>query len=198
MGKTGRANVRILREGYFRWVEMRQVSDVTCTTTYIEDGGKKILVDVPNVGEETALLASLKQAGINPNTVDIVVVTHFHPDHDGCLHLFPNARFIGSGVEWHGAEHRYWHEEALSLTDDVYVIKTPGHTQDSCSVIANTEDGIVAMVGDMWWSLDDPKLLVVSSQEELDANRKKIITLADWIIPGHAGMGDVKSAVLEP
>lgn len=196
MEKTGRAHVKVVREGYFRWVEKRVLSDVTCTTTLIEDGGKKILVDVPNVGEEDAFLAALKDAGIDPKSIDIVVVTHFHPDHDGCLHLFPNALYIGSGVQWNGAEHRYWHEEALPLTDDVYVLKTPGHTLDSCSVVANTEDGVIAAVGDMWWSLDDPKLLVVSDAEALEANRKKIIALADRIIPGHAGMGDAKEAQL--
>jgi len=196
MGKTGQANVKVIREGYFRWIEKTVVSDVTCTTTLIEDGRKKIIVDVPNVGEEDVFLDALARAGVSPEDVDIVVVTHSHPDHNGCLHLFPRATYIGYGVKWRGAEHVYWHEEALPLTDDVYVLKTPGHTPDSCSVIINTEEGIIAVVGDMWWSLSDPKLLVVSDSDALKLHRKKIVSLADRIIPGHAGIGDSDCAIL--
>lgn len=196
MEKTGQASVKVLREGHFRWTEKHVQSDVTCTTTLIEDGGKTIIVDVPNTGEDEALLAALREADVDPAKVDYVVVTHQHPDHNGCLHLFPHATYVGSGVKWRGAEHFYWHEEALPLTDDVYVLKTPGHTPDSCSVIANTGDGVIAAVGDMWWRLGSPKLLVVSDAEALHANRKKIISLADRIIPGHAGMGEASEAQL--
>lgn len=196
MGKTGRAELKIVREGFFRWIEKRVSSEVTCTSTYIEDGGKKIIVDTPHAGEDQEFLAALAEQGVNPLEVDYVVLTHHHPDHVGCLHLFPNAEHIGAGVRWRGAKHFYWHEEALPLTDDVYVLKTPGHTQDSCSVLANTDKGVIAAVGDMWWSLNDPKLLVVSDKEELDRNRRRIKKLADFIIPGHGPMSSSESAPL--
>ena len=196
MGQTGQASVRIVREGHFRWNEKYVESDVTCTTTYIEDGGKRIIVDTPNAGEEEDFLRALGEADIDPAEIDIVVVTHHHPDHVGCLHLFPNAEYVGAHTRWRGAVHRYWKEEALALTDDVYVLKTPGHTDDSCSVIANTADGVVAAVGDMWWSLSDPKLLVVSDAEALKTNRARIVALADKIIPGHEGMRPSSEAKL--
>lgn len=190
----GAASVRVVREGHFRWNEKYVESDVTCTTTYIEDGGRRIIVDTPNAGEESAFLEALAEAGIDPADIDIVVVTHHHPDHVGCLHLFPNAEYIGAYTRWKGAIHRYWTEDILALTDDVYVLKTEGHTQDSASVIASTEDGTVAVVGDMWWSLDDPKLLVFSDAVALKDNRKRILALADFIIPGHEGMRPASEA----
>lgn len=196
MGKTGRAKLKVIREGFFRWTEKRISSEVTCTSTYIEDGGKKIIVDTPHAGEEKEFLAALEAHGVNPLEVDYVVCTHHHPDHVGCLHLFPNAEHIGAGVRWRGARHLYWHEEALPLTDDVYVLKTPGHTPDSCSVVANTDEGVIAAVGDMWWSLTDPKLLVVSNRDELDGSRTRIKKLADFIIPGHGPMATSDSAPL--
>lgn len=194
MGKTGRAEVRVVREGFFRWLEKRIEADVTCTSTYIEDGGKRIFVDVPNDGEEDEFLKTLALAGLDPKSIDIVVVTHGHPDHSGCLQLFPNAEYVAAGVRWRGSRHRYWKEEALPLTDDVYVLKTPGHTDDSCSVIANTDNGVVAAVGDLWWSLGDPKLLVVSDKAALAESRRRVLALADFIIPGHEGMRPASQA----
>ena len=196
MGKTGLAKLKVIREGYFRWIEKLLSSEVTCTTTYIEDGGKKVIVDVANTGEEQALLTVLKNEKIDPNEIDFVVLTHSHPDHVGCLHLFPKAEYIGAGVRWKGSRHEYWHGETLALTDDIYVLRTPGHTVDSCSVIANTASGVVAMVGDLWWALNDPKLLVVSNEAELKRSRKKIIELAEYIVPGHDKMSKVVDAKL--
>jgi len=192
----GAAKVRIVREGHFRWNVKFEESDVTCTTTLVEDGGKRIIVDVPNAGEEEAFLASLDAAGVDPASVDLVVVTHHHPDHVGCLHLFPHAEYVGAHTRWRGAVHRYWTEDVLPLTDDVYVLRTPGHTPDSVSVVANTDGGVVAMVGDMWWSVGDPGLLVVSDPDALRKNRERIVRLADFIIPGHEGMRPSSEAIL--
>ncbi|MGJ3241029.1 MAG: MBL fold metallo-hydrolase [Anaerolineae bacterium] len=85
---------------------------------YIETAGIKILVDTgmgynperPQVGQ---LLPSLQEAGIQPDEIDIVYITHFHGDHymglltDG-QPTFPNARYLTLKTEWD-----YW------LGDDV-------------------------------------------------------------------------------
>lgn len=193
----GAAKVRVIREGHFRWNERYVESDVTCTTTLIEDGGKRIIVDTPNAGEEEDFLRALADADVDPHDVDLVVVTHHHPDHVGCLHLFPRAEYVSSHTRWRGAVHRYWKGESLPLTDDVHLLKTPGHTPDSCSVVASTAHGTVAAVGDLWWSLDDPKLLVVSDPDALKASRERILRLADMIIPGHEGMRPASDAKLQ-
>ena len=79
-------------------------------TFYIEADGKKILVDAgmgenperPAVGQT---VPGLKSAGINPEDIDIVYITHFHGDHylgllsDGKA-TFPNARYLTLDTEW--------------------------------------------------------------------------------------------------
>jgi glyoxylase-like metal-dependent hydrolase (beta-lactamase superfamily II) len=66
------------------------------------------------VGLATASLASL---GITPEAIQIVLITHAHPDHVGGLTtvtegarqpVFPNARHLISSEEW-----RFWHLEVL-------------------------------------------------------------------------------------
>ncbi|NQW11672.1 MAG: MBL fold metallo-hydrolase [Alphaproteobacteria bacterium] len=56
----------------------------------------------PNAG---ALLALLASAGYSADQIDVVVVTHFHPDHIGGLMeggaaAFPNARYVTGQVEY--------------------------------------------------------------------------------------------------
>lgn len=69
----------------------------------------KILVDAGagSLGPETGkLFDSMATAGISPSEVDILMITHAHPDHIGGLLdengdcRFPNARFYMNRVEW--------------------------------------------------------------------------------------------------
>ena len=76
----------------------------------INTGSKLVLIDtgngqVPNapVGK---LLPNLAAAGIDPKTVDIVILSHLHPDHangiklaDGSL-AFPNAEIMAPAKDW--------------------------------------------------------------------------------------------------
>ncbi len=191
----GAASVRVIREGWWRWIEKPVSVDVSCTTTYIEDGAHRIIVDTPNAGEEREFLEAMRAQAIDPAAIDIVVVTHFHPDHVGCLNLFPNAEYVSHHTRWRGAKHRRWEDEALPLTDDVYILKTPGHSEADCSVIASTAEGVVACAGDLWVrSPSDPRILVVRDQALLEASRKRLIGLSKWIIPGHGPMGPSEKA----
>lgn len=75
----------------------------------VNTGSELILFDTgngagrrPNAGQLRALLAG---AGYTPEQFDIVVLTHFHPDHIGGLMedgtpAFPNARYVTGQVEY--------------------------------------------------------------------------------------------------
>ena len=61
-------------------------------------------------GAAGSLLAEMRQAGIDPNTIDTVVITHLHFDHIGWLPsaqpdgtvrpTFPNAEYIIPRADW--------------------------------------------------------------------------------------------------
>ncbi|WP_084758361.1 MBL fold metallo-hydrolase [Komagataeibacter intermedius] len=88
-------------------------SDVAYThinTLLIEGNGKKVLIDNgcgdsfgPGTG---ALVKHLANAGVKASEIDIVLVSHAHPDHIfGTItrtgeHVFPNARYMISKKEW--------------------------------------------------------------------------------------------------
>ena len=51
-------------------------------------------IDMFDVREGPGLLASLAQAGVKPEQVSKVVLTHMHFDHIGGAHLLPNAKLV--------------------------------------------------------------------------------------------------------
>lgn len=76
----------------------------------INTGSKLVLIDTglgPGVGPSVGLLATnMLAAGVDPKQVDIVVLSHLHPDHingikaaDGSL-AFPNAEIKAPAQDW--------------------------------------------------------------------------------------------------
>lgn len=83
--------------------------EIGFTPTLLNTGGELVLFDSgngagrrPSAGHLRELLAG---AGVAPEAVDMVVLTHFHPDHIGGLMedgapAFPNARYVAGAAEY--------------------------------------------------------------------------------------------------
>jgi glyoxylase-like metal-dependent hydrolase (beta-lactamase superfamily II) len=124
---------------------------------------------------EQEMEAQLSKAGVKPEEIDIVVLTHLHWDHVGEVTKFPNAEFIVSEVELKFAldpiPPLYVGYEALKLglqplflkvnqrirtvemkekeiVEGVRVIPLPGHTPGSIGVVVETEKGPYVIAGD--------------------------------------------------
>lgn len=79
------------------------------TPAVVNTGNELILFDTGNGAPRRPTRGHLRErmaeAGINPEDIDIVVVTHNHPDHIGGMMedgspAFPNARYVTSRVEF--------------------------------------------------------------------------------------------------
>ena len=77
---------------------------------FVDTGDKKLLVDTgfgPRDGlPEGKLIETLREIGVHPDQIDLLFLSHGHPDHiggctdaDGRL-LYPNARFLMAQAEW--------------------------------------------------------------------------------------------------
>jgi glyoxylase-like metal-dependent hydrolase (beta-lactamase superfamily II) len=92
--------------------------EIPLTSLVIETGTHRLLVDTgggklgPQFG---GLVPALAAEGIAPGDIDIVVISHAHPDHIGgnldatCAPVFSNARHIVLRAEW-----EYWMSEAAA------------------------------------------------------------------------------------
>ena len=78
--------------------------------TLINTGSKLVLLDTGNRpspdGAVGQLFPNLAAAGIKPEDIDIVVISHLHPDHinglrtqDGAIAL-PSAEIIAPEIDW--------------------------------------------------------------------------------------------------
>src|SRR3954465_14007169 len=81
------------------------------TVAVVRNGGKTVLCDSGTGGQvqPTAgkMMANMKAAGIDPTTIDTILISHCHPDHifglmekDTNKPVFPNAEIVISDVEY--------------------------------------------------------------------------------------------------
>jgi glyoxylase-like metal-dependent hydrolase (beta-lactamase superfamily II) len=146
-------------------------------TVAIRSGGKLIIVDT---GMQTApggqLLNDMKAKGVGHEDVDIVYLTHLHPDHVGWnlssgKPTFPKARYIAPRRDF-----EYWTQpevlekaahvqnqvmpltelklldlvdDGYKITDELTSVPTPGHTPGHTSVMISSQGERAFVLGDV-------------------------------------------------
>lgn len=186
--------VQILIEGYFK-----NISRTRCragsTIVLIQDEGKNILVDTGNPQDKEKIIIALRKRKLKPEDIDIVIITHFHPDHMGCNHLFKKACFVVPEVSFWGDVFDR-NPKNQRLPKNLKLISTPGHSEVGAALLAKTDKGLVACVGDLFWFEGDEKIELLekdcSNKKLFYKNRRRILKIADFIIPGHGKMFKVK------
>jgi glyoxylase-like metal-dependent hydrolase (beta-lactamase superfamily II) len=150
----------------------------------VRSGDRRVLIDT-GVGpveigpfKGGALMSDLASAGIQPEDIDEVFITHLHFDHCGSAALkngggemqpaFPKAKY-----RWTAAEHEYWHSDdgkkramrrsdvldavgpLLEAADDgtplapgISVIALPGHTPGHAGVVLSSGTDRAFILGD--------------------------------------------------
>lgn len=104
--------------------------------------------------------------------------------------MFPRAKTLEYWGLWDRNTVEDWKEQ---FTENIQIIKTPGHNYDSITLLVKTDKGIIVICGDVFWKEDFPENdLYASDKEKLKESRQKVLEVADWIVPGHAGMYKVK------
>ena len=106
--------------------------------------GRRIMIDAGFGAPRGRLLEEMRQAGLPPESVSDIIVTHIHPDHVGGLPDFPNATIHIARDEYEAWRldasrkrlARYLPEEkrlalfayGAELFPNLTALKVPGHT----------------------------------------------------------------------
>jgi len=182
--KTG----SILRQGTL-------VKDSRSTVTLIDAGSKRIIVDTGYLGEDGILTDSLSARGLTPADIDFVVNTHLHLDHCGCNLMFRQSVFYADKKESPPAYFRVANN-GKEIVPGVRFLSTPGHTEGSLSVIVETDGKTYAIVGDAIPTVENYETMTppaINIDPRLaKESMKRILKVADVIIPGHGAQFDVR------
>ena len=119
---------------------------------------------------ERTLVEQLAQLGIKPADVDVVGISHMHPDHTGQAVQFPSARLLIGKGDFEGTAGKddpfgSWRGAGKNVTlasgdTDVFgdgkvtALHLPGHTPDHLVLLVKLASGPVLLSGDLYHSLD--------------------------------------------
>lgn len=192
------SELKVLIEGYAR--QEKGIEYASPSTVLIIDNGLKIIAGPGS--NEKLLLESLARQGLKPESIDLVFLTHYHPDHVLNIGLFRKKDILDSNSI-------YRKDAIIGFSGNipktnVKVVETPGHAFEHSSLLVETSKGKIAVAGDVWWWADNEKqktdrksLLThkdsyVKDKKALLESRKKLLKLADYVIPGHGKMFKVE------
>ena len=178
--------VSVLVEGYVKPIEGREprlgVSDdgarrVAGTVVLVKGETVTLVSDPGMVTDRALILDALEKRGVAPEAVTHVFISHHHPDHTVNIALFPNAEVVDF---WATYEGDVWadHGDEYRVAPGIRVVRTPGHTDEDASLVVETDHGTYVLTH--LWAFAD-----IEPGEDDSEHKKKMLQIADWIIPGH-------------
>jgi glyoxylase-like metal-dependent hydrolase (beta-lactamase superfamily II) len=181
------ADVKVLIEGY----TSKEREGHSCPTiTLVRDEKIKMIVDPGVLSDVQILIKKLKEEGLTTDDINMVFITHSHIDHYRNVGIFQKARVIEFWGWWEGD---FFGDYEENITNDIKIIKTPGHSTDGLTLLVRSKDGTVAICGDVFWKedypTDDPYAV---DKEKLKESRRKVLEMSDYVIPGHGKMFKVE------
>ncbi len=184
--------------GYMEW----------STVALVQSGGKTILFDTGGTGKRVDLLPRLANAGVTPESVDILFLSHFHSDHCYNFDYFPNAsillhkqeiphiekdadpwqpRFLYAPIKSTGRLGTV--AEGDVLAPGVSVLHLPGHTPGCMGLLLeHSSMPRTVVAGDAVKNIAElakGAAAMSMDQEATSRSIAKVRDLAERVIPGH-------------
>ncbi len=188
------------RNRYWGESDDRAYREPLCTCTLIRTDGFTLVVD-PGLPPEEMVRVLDRRAGLVPDSIDMVFLTHFHGDHRVGLEAFPAA-------DWRMAPSEFEHQRSQlaagspdceilerlrpagpEIIPGIIVVETPGHSAGHASLSFESEGKRIAVAGDAAMTRDffqhrDYYFNTVDSDAAV-TSIQTIARAADIVVPGH-------------
>jgi glyoxylase-like metal-dependent hydrolase (beta-lactamase superfamily II) len=173
------ATVNVLHTGYAD-------DRVASTVTLVRDGDAVIVVDPGMVADRASILGPLVAAGVEPEDVTDVVISHHHPDHTVNIALFPRARVHDFMATYEGDVWTDHDPGDFRVSPSVRLLPTPGHTDQDLTTVVETAEGRVVLTH-LWWTAEGPaEDPFAADRDVLRVSREAVLALEPvTVIPGH-------------
>jgi len=145
-------------------------------------------------------ISGMKKENLKTSDIHYVFISHYHPDHCALMGVFGNATIYDS-IQWQKGSMGGDIVGSNLPQTDIEIIKTPGHCPEHASLSVNTEKGKVVVAADVfWWKAGEEQKVDIEKPDDfasdisaLKENRRKVLEIADFIIPGHGKMFKVEN-----
>lgn len=179
-------------------------------TVLIRDNGLNIVFDpgILQLGRYGTLKQRLAEFNLEPDDIDMVINSHCHYDHVESNYLFKGKPLVIHEKEIEYTVRLYWPEwrkafidimevNAISgdkqVTENVKMIETVGHMPGSITALVDTNDGVVALVGDAVIVKEDllelkpPTVVTLNTEADIAVESLRRIKELNpaLVIPGH-------------
>ena len=180
--------IAVILPGLLVRTETGIILDARSSVTLIRSEGLNILVDTSLVENRSMLLQALQTQNLTPKNINIIVNTHCHRDHVGNNDLFPQAQIYAHQACVQKRNFIKINTFPYSLTREIEIWETPGHSWDSITVVVTLEK-IYAITGDaipLKGNYENwiPPVIHVDAARAIES-MKWIAEIADIVIPGH-------------
>jgi hydroxyacylglutathione hydrolase len=206
--------MRIQNDVY--WYKEKGLLDAN---TYVIKNKITVLID-PGLEKYLAQrLEEMQEDGIDPKDIDLIAITHLHPDHCGATAVLKEvsgakvalhssqleyfdiisenvSRFLGIEAKIKRFDVDFVFEERLSLGNtELKILHTPGHSPGSICFYA--EDKKILICGDLVFDKSVGRTdLPFGNKEELKSSINKVSALdTELLLPGHGAIIEGRSNV---
>lgn len=182
------------RNRYWGEDDSRARRSPICTTTLITGDDFRLLVD-PSLSDADRMMVELdRRAGVPPEAIIDVFITHEHGDHYAGIAAVPSARWtaappVADALNGSGR----LAEKVTPVTGELFgcidILPTPGHCDSHHSLRFDLDGRSVVVAGDATMTRDfwrERQGYFNSSDFELAARTMdRLSRIADIVIPGH-------------
>lgn len=182
------------RNRYWGESDEEGLREAWCTSTLVTGEGFRLVVD-PALKDPEAMAQELdRRAGLKPEAITAVFVTHHHGDHHWGLEAFPQAEWWAAGevaalINEDSSYSKPVQPALPRLFDEIELVHTPGHTAEHHSLLFGCDGQTVVIAGDAVMTRDFYRHRQgYFNSESFDTAAETIDAIgrtADVVVPGH-------------